>query len=151
MRRLMLAIAGLAVTLAAAPSGAREDAAEPAPAEAATAASPAAPGTTIEMPVLIAPVTVNGRLEAYAYLTIQLVAASPGDVYRIREKVPFLQDAFVREVHARSIASSDDPKTVDLPALKERFAARIEAVAGPGLVAELRFQQAVVSPVRPDA
>src|SRR3954469_17755745 len=57
----------------------------------------------VEMPPLLAPLIVDNRLESYAYITIQLTPFTRDKVFLIREKVPFLQDGFLREVNKAPI------------------------------------------------
>jgi hypothetical protein len=69
-------------------------------------------------------------------------------VLTIREKVPFLQDAFLRELNGAPIVKADDPKSVDEAALKARLLARVNQILPPGTVAELKFEPIVVAPVQ---
>jgi len=103
----------------------------------------------IEMPVIIAPMVVNGRLESYAYLTISLTPSSSAHIFELRSKVPYLQDAFLREVNRASIVKPDDPKAVDADALKARLVARLRAIVPPETVSDFKFEKIVVAPVRP--
>src|SRR5688500_8629139 len=84
------------------------------------AGAPAAPAgaVDVELPRVLAPMAVDGRLQGYAYMSIALIPTSPGQVLAIREKVHFLQDAFVRELNRGSILKPDDPKSVDVEATK---------------------------------
>src|SRR5262245_25575634 len=114
------------------------------PAHAASAAEPAKSTsagdaqddgpTDVEMPPLFAPVIVDNRLDSYAYLTIELTPASRDKVFLIREKVPFLQDGFLREVNKAPIGKANDPKTVDQEALKKRLLARLRQILPAGTV-----------------
>jgi hypothetical protein len=102
----------------------------------------------VTMPIILAPMVVDSQLENYAYITIVLKPAAPAGVLTIREKVPFLQDAFLRELNGAPIVKGDDPKSVDEPALKTRLLARVNQILPPGTVAELKFEPIVVAPVR---
>jgi hypothetical protein len=124
-------------------------------ATAAEAAKSAAAGgaqdggpTDVEMPPLLAPVIVDNRLDSYAYLTIELTPATRDKVFLIREKVPFLQDGFLREVNKAPIGKADDPKTVDQEALKKRLLARLNKILPAGTVSDLKFDQIVVSSIQ---
>src|ERR1041385_4911303 len=93
----------------------------PAPAARAAEAAAADQGpANVEMPPLLAPLVVENRLEGYAYITVQLTPSTRDKVFLIREKVPFLQDGFLREVNKAPIGKATDPRTVDEPALKKR-------------------------------
>jgi hypothetical protein len=102
----------------------------------------------VTMPTILAPMVVDTRLENYAYITIVLKPAAPAGVLAIREKVPFLQDAFLRELNRTTIVKSDDPKSVDEAALKPRLIARMNQILPAGTVAELTFEPIVVAPVQ---
>ena len=104
--------------------------------------------TDVEMPPLLAPVIVDNRLDSYAYLTIELTPASRDKVLLIREKVPFLQDGFLREVNKAPIGKANDPKTVDQEALKKRLLARLKQILPAGTVSDLKFDQIVLSPIQ---
>ena len=102
----------------------------------------------VTLPTILAPMVVESRTENYAYITIVLKPAAPAGILAIREKVPFLQDAFLRELNGATIVKMDDPKSVDETALKARLVARMNQVLPAGTVAELKFQPIVVAPVR---
>jgi hypothetical protein len=102
----------------------------------------------VTLPTILAPMVVDDRLESYAYITIVLKPAAPAGVLAIREKVPFLQDVFLRELNAASTVKADDPKSVDETALRPRLIARMNQILPAGTVAELKFQPVVVAPVQ---
>ena len=102
----------------------------------------------VTMPRILAPMVVDSRLENYAYIIIVLKPATPAGVLTIREKVPFLQDAFLRELNGAPIVKADDPNVVDEGSLKPRLLARVNQILPPGTVAELKFEPIVVAPVQ---
>ena len=102
----------------------------------------------VQMPTILAPMVVDNRLENHAYITIVLKPAAPAGVLAIREKVPFLQDVFLRELNGATIVKADDPKSVDEAALKPRLIARMNQILPAGTVAELKFEPIVVAPVQ---
>jgi hypothetical protein len=102
----------------------------------------------VTLPTILAPMVVEARTENYAYITIVLKPAAPAGILAIREKVPFLQDAFLRELNGATIVKTGDPTSVDETALKARLIARMNQVLPAGTVAELKFQPIVVAPVQ---
>ena len=102
----------------------------------------------VSLPPILAPMVVEGRLESYAYITIVLKPAAPAGVLAIREKVPFLQDAFLRELNGASIVKAGDPKAVDEAAVRARLIARLSPILPAGTVAELNFEPIVLAPVQ---
>lgn len=102
----------------------------------------------VQMPTILAPMVIDNRIENYAYITIVLKPAAPAGILAIREKVPFLQDVFLRELNGATIVKADDPKSVDEAALKPRLIARMNQILPAGTVAELKFEPIVVAPVQ---
>jgi hypothetical protein len=151
MRRLLLALA----LFFAMPAFAAEHGAAPAPPKGAK------PGTNVDLEFLMAPLTgANGKLIGYAYINPRLTVVSEGFVTPVRDKVPFIQDAFVRDVNVKSVATAQDPQQVDIAGVEARLLANAVKVMGPGKIkmitictvqiAELRPTQ-TPSPAPPDA
>ena len=115
--------------------------AEPAPKDQAV--------TNVELPAFLAPMLIGNRLEQYAYITVALTPANREKMLAIREKMPFLRDAFLREVNKASIVKADDPKTVDTVALKARLLVRVNQILPKGSVSDLKFQQIQMTPIQP--
>jgi flagellar basal body-associated protein FliL len=104
--------------------------------------------TDVELPAFLAPMLNGNRLESYAYITIALSPANREKMLAIREKMPFLRDAFLREVNKASIVKADDLKAVDTVALKARLLIRLEQILPRGSVSDLKFQQIVLTPIQ---
>jgi hypothetical protein len=94
----------------------------------------------VRMPVLVAPLVARNRLQGYVYLQVIIVTPSRSQAEQLSLKIPYLQDAFVREVHRASIAKDDDPRAIDGHRLKERLRAQIVAVAGPGFADDILLE-----------
>jgi hypothetical protein len=122
------------------------------PAFAADDAQPAKgkPGTNVEMPYLMAPMTgADGKLSGYAYISTLLTATSDTNALAVRNKLAFIQDAFVRDVNGASLARADDPATVDQALLVSRLLADAKRVMGAGKVASIAIVQVQVAPLHP--
>jgi len=108
------------------------------------------PGTNVEMPYLMAPLTgTDGKLSGYAYISTRLTATSDVNALAVRDKLAFMQDEFVRDVNGSSIARKDDPGTVDQPALAERLLIDAKKVMGSGRVASIAITQVQIAPLHP--
>src|SRR5258708_5004475 len=107
--------------------------------------------TNVELPAFLAPMLKGNRLEQYAYITIALTPATRERMLAIREKMPFLRDAFLREVNKASIVKTDDPKTVDTVALKARLLVRVNQILPKGSVSDLKFQSIQMTPIQPQS
>ena len=101
----------------------------------------------VELPPILAPMVINGRLDRYAYITIALAPADRAKTLAIREKIAFLQDAFLRELNKGTIQKPDDPTAVDTDAIKPRLIARMNQILPAGTVADLKFEEIVSAPV----
>jgi hypothetical protein len=98
-----------------------------------------APGTNVDMPILMAPMSKDGMLLGYAYIKSVLVATSPRAAIIVRDKVAFIQDAFVRDVNAAPVALAADPTKVDRVLLAGRLAAAARRIVGAGKVVRINF------------
>ena len=106
------------------------------------------PGTSVEMPYLIAPVIVDGQLYANAYVSSKIVATSPAATIVVRDKLPFIQDAYVRQVNGVPVGRASDPKTVDIPALTARLLAEAKRVVGANYIDSVEIIRVQMSPLR---
>jgi hypothetical protein len=132
MRKLLAA----ALMLAAVPAFAGEKAASE-------------PGTHVEMPFLIAPMSADGKLLGYAYISSKLTTATPQASVEVRDKLAFIQDAFVRDVNAAPVGTAGDPATVDRAMLAQRLVADAKRVVGAAKVKDIAFTQIEFSPLHP--
>ena len=108
------------------------------------------PGTNVDMPYLMAPLTdADGKLIGYAYISSRLTAASEGVVVAVREKLPFIQDSFVRNVNAARVTVADDPQKVDIPAVEARLLADARKVMGANKVKQITVCTVQIAELRP--
>lgn len=142
--RTTVLIVGLMLLAAAQPALAAESAAAP-----SAKTSDAQLGVSVEMPYLIAPLSSGQGLQAYAYISCKIVGTSQAAALEIQQKVPFIQDAFVRDVNAKGIGKPDDPISVDNTVLAARLLAVAQKAVGRGKVADLKIIQVQISPLTP--
>lgn len=147
MQRLLV----LAFLLAsAAPLSAAEETHAKAEAHGKEDAKGGAPGSNIDMPFLMAPMTgADGKLSGYAYISSRLTANSDVSANQVRDKIAFIQDAFVRDVNAKEIATSGDPATVDNAALQVRLLADARNVVGTSKLVSIAITQVQIAPLHP--
>jgi hypothetical protein len=103
----------------------------------------------VNMPILIAPMTNGGRLIGYAYLNPVLMASSDAAALEIRDRTPFLQDAFLRDVNAASIQQQGSPNTLNIKGLQGRFLADARRVVGVSNVTAVSFSQIQIAWIVP--
>ena len=115
----------------------------------AAGAKEGAPGTNVEMPFLIAPMSKDGKLLGYAYISSKMVASSPAAAIGVREKLAFIQDAFVRDVNAEPVSKADDPTAVDETLLNARLIAAARRIMGSDKVVSMVFIAVQFMPLHP--
>ena len=109
-----------------------------------------APGTNVDMPFLMAPMTgQDGKLSGYAYISSRLTATSDASATLVRDKIAFIQDAFVRDVNRSELAMTGAPAAVDDKALEARLLADARGVVGQGKLASIAITQVQVAPLHP--
>ena len=109
-----------------------------------------APGTNVDMPFLMAPMTgADGKLAGYAYISSRLTATSDAGANLVRDKIAFIQDAFVRDVNKVEITASGTPPAVDNDALAARLLTDARGVMGAGKIASIAIVQVQVAPLHP--
>jgi hypothetical protein len=67
----------------------------------------------------------------------------------VRDKIAFVQDAFVRDVNAAEVVTSGEPAIVDNPALAARLLADARRVMGAGKIASIAIMQVQIAPLDP--
>jgi len=108
------------------------------------------PGSSVEMPLLMAPMSdKDGKLLGYAYITSKLICTSPSAAILVRQKLAFIQDADVRDVNASPIAKADDPRVVDKEALNARLSRNAKRMTGDGMVVRTDFLLIQFAPLHP--
>ena len=137
VRRLIMFLFALCLASAA---WAEEGAKKPAKVE---------PGTSVEMPFLVAPMSQDGNLLGYAYIASKLICTSSSACIAVREKLAFIQDAFVRDVNLKPVALASDPKAVDKDLLNARLTAAAKRIVGDDKVQNMTFMEIKFSPLHP--
>lgn len=108
------------------------------------------PGTNIPLEALLAPLSdEDGKLIGYAYLSSRLTVTSEKNALGIREKLPFIQDAMLRDVNAEPVATADDPEKVDIPGVEKRLLADASKVMGAGKVKHITICTVQIAPLHP--
>jgi flagellar basal body-associated protein FliL len=138
-RFFQLLIVAAALVLAGGPALAGGGSAKPSKGHGEGAANGPA-DLSLKMPRLVAPVMVKGEMVRYMHLDVTLQLPDVKNRNFLMEKVPYMQDAFVRSVHATSILRNEETQEVDVDGLRSRLLAICERVAGAGLVKDIEFR-----------
>ncbi len=108
------------------------------------------PGTNVEMPFLMAPLSnADGKLLGYAYISTRLTAMSDTYALAVRDKLPFIQDRMVRDVNNQAVTTPDDPEKVDIDGVERRLMADATQVMGPGKVRLIMVCTVQIAPLHP--
>ena len=125
------------------------------PAAAEDAQKGGKPGTNVEMPFLMAPLSdADGKLIGYAYLSTRLTAMSDTYALAVRDKLPFIQDRMLRDVNNQVVTTPDDPEKVDIAGVERRLLSDATQVMGAGkvkLITVCTVQIAALHPVQTPA
>ena len=97
----------------------------------------------IEMQPLSAPIMRNKRVRYYIHMTVSLQVAGEDAKRKVYQHMPRLRDAFVRDLHGRSVTRGRDDQSVDFAAVKARLLAQSERVLGAGLVTDVLVTGAI--------
>ena len=95
---------------------------------------------SVNMPMLVAPVMIKGQLARYVYLNVTLVLPDDSNKMMLLEKIPYIQDAFLREVHRGTIALGEDPEMLDEAGLGRRLMDAVTKVVGADIVKKVDFR-----------
>ena len=107
-----------------------------------------APGTNVDLQYLMAPLTgEDGKLLGYAYISARLTASSDSDTLVVRDKMPFIQDALVRDINASTVTVAGDPQKVDVGGVENRFLADARKVVGAARVKVITVCTVQIAPL----
>jgi hypothetical protein len=107
------------------------------------------PGTAVEMPFLMVPMSKDGDLLGYSYVASKLICTTSGGTIRVREKLAFIQDAFVREANGKPVSLATDPKMVDKDLLIARLTAAAQRIVGVQTVRTMVLVEIKFAPLHP--
>jgi flagellar basal body-associated protein FliL len=94
----------------------------------------------LKMPRLVAPVMVKGEMVRYVHFEVKFILPDESNKKMLMDKVPYLQDAFLRDVHGATIVKNEDTQEVDEAGLKARLLAICARVVGNGLVKDIELR-----------
>jgi hypothetical protein len=88
-------------------------------------------GTNVDLQYVMAPLSDgDGKLLGYAYISARLTASSESDTLVVRDKMPFIQDALVRDINASTVATAADIQKVDVGGVENRFLSDARRIVG---------------------
>lgn len=102
------------------------------------AAEPIIP--SLKMPRLVAPVMIKGEMVRYIHFDVKFILPDETNKKKLMDKVPYIQDAFLRDVHGATIVKNEDTEEIDEAGLKARLLAICARVVGDGLVKDIELR-----------
>lgn len=94
----------------------------------------------LKMPRLVAPLMVKGEMVRYVHFEVTFLLPDDSNKKMLMDKVPYIQDAFVRDVHGTTILKSEETQEIDAAGLRGRLLAIVTRLAGPGIVKDIEFR-----------
>ncbi len=73
---------------------------------------------SIPLAPVAVPITENGKLVNYVFLSIKIILSPKADLYKLVSQEPFYRDALVRAAHRQSLGVPGDANRVDEKLLK---------------------------------
>ncbi len=81
----------------------------------------------VDIPVVVAPISIEGRLVNYAFVSIRLVLDGSADAWKMRAKAHIMRDAIVRASHEYGFGKDGERSMLD----KERTIALVRDAVAP--------------------
>ncbi len=82
---------------------------------------------SVDIPVVVVPISVRGHLVNYAFLNIRVVLKKDVDVWKMRVKSHFMRDAIIRTAHSHPFGKEGERSVLD----QEEAVKRIRAALAP--------------------
>ncbi len=79
-----------------------------------------APGRLVDIPVVVVPISIDGRLINYGFVSIRVVLVKNVDAWKLRAKSHFMRDAIIRVSHEHAFGKAgersllDEERTIEL-------------------------------------
>lgn len=125
-----IAMAMIASTLLAGLAAAQPSGGHGAPAKGKAQEADASAARSMDAAYLAVPVTRDGQLVNYLFVSVRFEIAQGVDLWRTREKAQFLRDALVRASHRTSLATASDDNILDQARAIQLFRATAIEVLG---------------------
>jgi hypothetical protein len=100
----------------------------------------------VPLPTVIAPVLVGERLTAHLYLFLAALTPTAEDARQVKMRLPYVQDAMVRDVYRNILVAANPGDAPDTKALLARLKDVINAAVGKPLVTELQVGRIDMAP-----
>lgn len=100
----------------------------------------------VPLPTVIAPVLYNDRLIAHLYIYVAVLTKDASDAQAVKMRLPYIQDALVRDVNDSTLTVSEPNADPDTKPLIAHFKAVINNAVGKPLVTDLQVGRVDMAP-----
>jgi hypothetical protein len=100
----------------------------------------------VPLPTIIAPVLYNERLNCHLYIYAAALTANASDAQEVKMRLPYIQDALVRDVNDNALTVTDPRTNPDTKGMVAHLKAVINAAVGKPLVTDLQVARVDTSP-----
>lgn len=100
----------------------------------------------VEIPTIIAPVLCNDRLSAHLYIYIAALTADASQAQEVKMRLPYIQDALVRDVNDNTLTIADPKADPDTKTMLARFKSVINQAVGKPLVTDIQVGRIDTAP-----
>lgn len=91
----------------------------------------------VELPTIIMPVSKDGRLVNYLFVTFRMLMGDKVNPWKIRDKAHYGRDALVRVVHKVDMTNHDNYRDFDRAKIESDIIPALEAVYGEGTIEKM--------------
>lgn len=97
------------------------------------------PPNSSNMPMLLVPVVLKGRMSHYIFISYRLVMHNELEVDTVNQKIAWIHDAFMRKLYKSDVADPNNPDRPDIPKLEELLKSVANDVLHDDLVESVYF------------
>jgi hypothetical protein len=94
---------------------------------------------SIPLSPVAVPITENGKLVNYVFLSIKIILSPKADLYKLVSQEPYYRDALVRIGHRQNLGVPGDPNRVDEALLKAALKREVASFIDPSLIARIEI------------
>jgi hypothetical protein len=100
----------------------------------------------VPLPTVIAPVMIKDRLAEHLYLFLAAITANAADAQVVKARLPYVQDAMVRDVYLHVVSLDNPSEEPDTVALIARLKTVINNAVGQPLVTQIQVGRIDTAP-----
>jgi hypothetical protein len=94
---------------------------------------------SIPLKPVAVPITENGKLVNYVFLSIKIMLSPKADLFRLVSQEPYYRDALVRAGHRHNLGVPGDPNRVDEKLVKAVLMREVASFVDPRMIASIEI------------